>query len=155
MFRSDSVVDEEKIINEAAGMLSTLGEVKIESITDNINPHSASRVPDLVFIPESGPNKDVVHIIEFKTTTSEILPSVMVFNALLYKRRIQDANPGVEVRYALSSNGRVIVDDAEAGDVTPLATVRDAQDLAEKIAEWSGVREAKEVLAAANAPVEV
>ena len=52
-------------------MLSTLGEVKIESITDNINPHSASRVPDLVFIPESGPNKDVVHIIEFKTTTSK------------------------------------------------------------------------------------
>ena len=65
----------------------------------------------------------------------------MVFNALLYKRRIQEANRGVEVRYALSSNGRVIVDDAEAGDVTPLATVRDAQDLAEKIAEWSGGKE--------------
>jgi hypothetical protein len=155
MFQSDTVVDEQQIINEAAGMLSKFGDVKIESITDNLNPHSASRVPDLVFIPESGPNKDIVHIIEFKPTTSEILPSVMVFNALQYKRRIQDANPDVKVRYALSSNGRVIVDEAEEGEVTPLATVQDAEDLAEKIAEWSGVKEAKETSATANAKTEV
>ena len=137
MFQSDSAASDERIINEAAEKLSRFGEVKIESITDKLNPHSASRVPDLVFIPQSGPNKDVVHIIEFKPTKAEILPSVMVFNALRYKRQIQDANPEVRVRYALSSNGEVIVDDPAEGEVTPLATVHDAQELADKIVDWS------------------
>jgi hypothetical protein len=122
-------------------MLKKFGDVNIESITDNLNPHSASHVPDLVFVPETGPNKNIVHIVEFKPTSSDILPSVLVFNARQYKRRIQAANPDIEFRYALSSNGQVIVDDSEREEVTPLATIHDAQELVDKIVNWSGVEE--------------
>lgn len=142
MFQTDTaIVDEQAIIAEAADKLSKFGEVKLESITDNLNPHSGIRVPDLVFVPQAGPNKDVVHIVEFKPTRDEILPSVMVFNSLHYKRQIQEANPELKVRYALSSNGQVIVDDNEEGEVMALPAVHDAQELADKIVDWSGASE--------------
>lgn len=140
MVINKTALDEQQFLTKAADLLSEYGEVSIESITDNLNPYSGRRVPDLVFIPESGPNKDVVHIIEFKTTSSEILPSVMVSNALQYKHSIEEANPNVRIRYALSSNGKVIANEGER-EVTPLATVNDAKDLADKIVDWAGIKE--------------
>jgi hypothetical protein len=133
------VINETDIITRAADSLKEFGNVEIESITDTLNPHSGTSVPDLVFIPKSGPNKDVVHIVEFKTTNAEILPDVLVSNARRYKHRIEEAT-GTAVRYALGSNGRVIV---EGPEVQPLQTINDADQLVEGIVNWSGAEKEK------------
>jgi hypothetical protein len=132
------VINETDTITRAADSLKEFGSVEIESITDTLNPHSGTSVPDLVFVPKSGPNKDVVHIVEFKTTSAEILPDVLVSNARRYKHRIEEAT-GKTVRYALGSNGRVIVEGNET-EVEPLETVHDAEDLVARIVNWSGAK---------------
>ena len=130
-------MNENDIIEGAADRLKKFGNVEIESITDRLNPHIGTSVPDLVFIPNSGPNKNVIHIVEFKTTTAEILPDVLVSNARRYKHLIEAANPGMTVRYALGSNGQVRVEGAE---VEPFQTINDADQLVDRIVNWAGVR---------------
>ena len=142
------MVNERDIIELAADKLRQYGNVEIESITDQLNPYGGTNVPDLVFTPESGPNSHVIHIIEFKTTNAEILPDVLVSNALRYKRSLEEANPGMTLRYALGSNGRVIMEGPEP-EIAPLETIHDANELVERIVEWSGVT--TEALAGAGA----
>ncbi|MGQ0761178.1 MAG: hypothetical protein ACT4OT_04050 [Acidobacteriota bacterium] len=140
------MINESNIIEAAGERLEKFGKVEIEPITDRLNPSSGTSVPDLVFIPKSGPNKDTVYIVEFKTTNAEILPDVLVSNARRYKRLIEEANPDKTVKYGLGSNGRVIVQ-GEGPEVEPLQTIHDANELVERIVNWSGA-EAQELVAA-------
>jgi hypothetical protein len=128
-----------EVANEAVRELRMHGTVKLEYITAGFKPHSRAQPPDIVFWPDSGPNKGCAFFTElrFPANIGRRLPSPetleehwqildpdhsCLFFAMATSRHIDD-----EIFLAgVSARGIEIIDNIESG-----------RDLALKILRWT------------------
>ena len=143
MSSSEALEGATAIVTQAAIKLREYGEVEIEQLTDNLDSYSGPTMPDIVFTPTSGPYKGVVHVVEFKSTQTKTLPSVVIANAIQHKRWLEEANPKVRLRFALSTNARV---PEGHGDFQPITEIQNGEQLASKVIAWSKVEEKQALL---------
>jgi hypothetical protein len=132
--------NEQNIIEAAKDRLAKFGEVTLEPITSSLNPYSSRQFPDLVFTPKFGPNIGTTYIVEFKHANSMLLPSVIVSNAKSYKHQLEQGNPRIKIKYALSSNGEIVEENLDE-EIELFGKINSADSLIEEIKQWTGIEE--------------
>ncbi|NOH02790.1 MAG: hypothetical protein HND47_12925 [Chloroflexi bacterium] len=125
------------IVRDAAQRLKQeeIGEVYVQPILQQMGVNEG--VPNLVFVPNAELSKNIkrVFILEFKQTDTQTLPDIFVANANQYKRWLQEENTD-HIEYGLASNGEIVTDSERESNVTPIASVKSADELVEKIHDW-------------------
>lgn len=129
-----------EVANTAARELRKHGTVKLEYITAEFEPYSSAQRPDLVFWPDTGPNKGCTFFIELRmpANPSRRLPST---DSLQEHKDFLGNFPPNSLFFAIGTS-RKIDDDTFRSDVSSrgieiLDNIESGKDLARKILGWS------------------
>ncbi len=134
-----------EFVAEATRLLADHGSSSNQYLTGSLGgtARTLAAVADIVFQPRAGPFATTVHVVEFKFVSARFLPDVSVLGAARNLAALPSINPGIPLRYALATNahlfpaGRGICSSQGVHVIEAVAT---AQDLAQRILEWAGVR---------------
>ncbi len=125
---------------EALPQLQKYGIAKLDYETAQFEPYSRRDQPDILFWPDSGPNSNVLFLIELRLQNStQRLPSLFV----LQERRdlLRDGDTGL--RFALATTHQVDQSFRAAlstSNIEVIDRIESGSDLASRILNWSGAR---------------
>lgn len=130
-----------QIATTAVQELRDHGVAELQYITAEFEPYSSAQRPDIVFLPDSGPNQGLPFVVELRmpVNTSRKLPTLG--NLQEHKAFIDADSPDCvyfalathctidkETRSALCAQGIEVFDSIESGE-----------DLAHRILKWSSI----------------
>lgn len=130
------------IAQAAAEELRSSGDVSLRYITAEFEPFSSGQRPDIVYIPNSGPNQDRIFIVELRTSR----PRYRVDPDILEEHRnFATEDLGTEYAYfALATTSQVSIEHRAALAIRGISTfesIQSGKELARSIEAWSNVSE--------------
>jgi hypothetical protein len=89
---------EEVLLEGAAVALKPYGQSSIQYLAAELAR------PDLIFVPFQGRHADVPHVVDYRHARFGVLADAVLLGASQWAARLNLANPGVGVRFALTTN---------------------------------------------------
>jgi hypothetical protein len=130
---------------EVQRTLSPYGSTSEQFVSGSLgSPFWVNSLPDLIFVPHTGPHAGVPHIVEVKRSSTGLVPDIVLNQAANQASKIVAANGG-RVRVALMLNSALSPAQLahlpllRVADLTILDGVGNSLSAAQRILEWARV----------------
>src|ERR1043165_7299177 len=127
----------------AADELRNYGDIELKYLTAEFEPHSSAQRPDVVFRPDTGPNRGRPFVVELRMPPDEARELPTLGNLREHRQFIATEAPE-GLFFALATTrtiGASFAASLVAQGITVLDAIESGEDLAAKIVAWSGCQD--------------